>query len=122
MKKVLIIDDEPDFVEMIKMRLEANKYDVVTANDGQTGFQQAIEQQPDLILLDVMMPGVDGFGTLRWIKNDERTWNIPVVMLTAKRESKTIFKADEGGVADYLIKPCETADLLQSVARNAHKR
>jgi len=101
-KKILIVDDEPDFADMIKMRLEANDYEVVTANDGVEGLRKAEEENPNLILLDIMMPGMDGYEVLRRLKRGEGTQYIPIVMLTAKGEAKSIFKAQEFGVTDYL--------------------
>ena len=119
MKRILVVDDEPDFVEMIKMRLEANAYEVVTASDGEEGIKLAEAEHPNLILLDVMMPGMDGFAVLRKLRNTPSTQDITIVMLTAKRESKSIMSACDRGAADYLIKPCESEDLLKTVRRHA---
>ena len=116
-KKILIIDDEPDFIEMIKMRLEANDYDVVSAPDGIQGVEVAQEQKPNLILLDVMMPGWDGYETLRQLRKSPETKQTPVIMLTAKGESKSIFKAQGMGSSDYLIKPCDAQELLSTVRK-----
>jgi len=118
-KKILIVDDEPDFIEMIQMRLEANGYKVVSANDGLQGLEAARTEKPNLILLDVMMPGMDGFETIRKLRRDADTRGIPVIMLTARGESPSIFKAQELGAADYLIKPCESDELLAMVKRHA---
>ena len=116
-KTVLIIDDEPDFVEMIRMRLESNDYNVLEAFDGETGYETAKKDQPGLILLDIMMPKLDGFGTLRKLKGDEETDGINVVMLTAKGESTAIFKAQGLGANDYLLKPCDPDDLQAAVQK-----
>jgi DNA-binding response OmpR family regulator len=118
-KKILMIDDEQDYADMVQMRLEANHYEVVTANNGADGLQAAQTQHPDLILLDVMMPGMDGFEVLRKLRRSETTKHIPVVMLTAKGESKAIFHSQELGANDHLIKPCESQELLDVVARHA---
>ena len=118
-KRILIIDDEPDFVEMVKMRLEANSYDVVTAFNGEEGIQKAETEHPNLILLDVMMPGSDGFAVLKKLKSIPSTRYIPVVMLTAKRESKSIMTACDRGAVDYIIKPCESQELLKAVRKHA---
>jgi DNA-binding response OmpR family regulator len=118
-KKILMIDDEQDFVEMIKMRLEANNYEVATAYDGAEGLEKAAAENPNLILLDVMMPGMDGFEVLRRLRRTEATKNIPVVMLTARGEAKSIFRSQQSGANDHLIKPCESKDLLDAVARYA---
>jgi len=116
-KKILIIDDEPAFSEMLKLRLEANGYQVETAPDGASGLEKAAQSQPGLILLDVVMPGLDGFETLRRLHRDPGTSRIPVVMLTARGEFKSITQAQQLGAADYLIKPPETNTLLQLVQR-----
>lgn len=119
MKKILIVDDEPQYVEMLTMRLEANRYEVVGANNGEEALKKAESDRPNLVLLDVMMPGMDGFEVLRRLRMNEVTKKIPVVMLTAKGESKSIFKGKELGADDYLIKPCEPQDLLQVCKRYA---
>ena len=116
--KILLVDDEPDFVEMTKMRLEAQDYEVETAFDGNSGIYAAQRENPDLILLDVMMPGVDGFAVLRELRKNSATRSIPVIMLTAKGETKSIFKAQELRANDYLIKPCESEELLSVVRKN----
>ena len=110
-KKLLLIDDEPDFIAMIQMRLEAN--------DGMSGLATADQERPNLILLDVMMPGMDGFETLRKLRRQEGTKQTPVIMLTARGESRAIFKAQGLGVTDYLIKPCDSKELLDLVGKYA---
>lgn len=118
-KKILIVDDEPEFAEMIKMRLEANGYEVVAAYDGKEGLAKASSENPDLILLDVMMPGMDGFQVLKSLRANDATENIPTVMLTARGESKSIFKSQDLGATDHLIKPCESKDLLDVIKKHA---
>ena len=119
-KKILMIDDEPEFVDMVKMRLEANDYIVLSAGDGIEGLRKAQEEEGiDLILLDVMMPGKDGFAVLSELKNDRRTRRIPVVMLTAKGESRAIFESQDRGAVDHVIKPFESQDLLDVVKQHA---
>ncbi|MDA0989517.1 MAG: response regulator [Verrucomicrobia bacterium] len=119
MKKILLVDDEPDFSAMIQMRLEASGYAVVTAINGADGIALAERERPDLIMLDVMMPGMDGFETLRRFRKINATQSTPVIMLTARGESRSIFKAQNLGVTDYLIKPCDSKELLQLVAKYA---
>ena len=119
-KRILVIDDEPEFVDMVKMRLEANDYLVLSAGDGIEGLRKAQEEEGiDLILLDVMMPGKDGFAVLSELKRDRRTRRIPVVMLTAKGESRAIFESQNRGAVDYIIKPFESQDLLDVLKRHA---
>jgi len=112
MKKILIVDDEPEFADMIRMRLEANGYEVVTANDGTEGLAKVREENPDLILLDVMMPNLDGFEVLKRLRRSQATVDTRVVMLTARGETKSIFRGQELGADDYLIKPCDARELL----------
>jgi len=117
-KTVLIVDDEEDFADMIQMRLEANNYRVVVANDGQAGIEKARAEMPDAILLDVMMPGIDGFKTLHELKLDGELRDIPVIMLTAKGESKSILRAQQSGAVDYLIKPVDSEKMLAMLRRH----
>lgn len=117
--KILMVDDEPEFADMIRMRLEANGYEVILAHNGEDGLRRAKEDKPALILLDMMMPVMDGFEVLRRLRQDPALRNLPVVMLTARGESKSIFKAQNMGVMDYLIKPCDSKDLLDVIRRYA---
>lgn len=119
MRSILIVDDEPDFVEVTKMRLEANGYKVLTAANGFDGLEVARSEKPHLILLDVMMPEMDGFQVLKKLRADPQIGTTPVVMLTAKGETRSIFKAKDLGSTDYLIKPCDPDDLLKWVRRYA---
>jgi adenylate cyclase len=118
-KKILLVDDEPEFVDMIRMRLEANGYEVIVAHNGAEGLKKAAEENPNLILLDVMMPGMDGFRVLATLRQTVGTEYVPVVMLTARGESKSLFKAQDLGVVDYLIKPCDAKALMEVVKRHA---
>ena len=117
-KTVLIVDDEPEFVELTGMRLEAADYRVLAAYNGQEGLLKARGENVDLILLDLMMPGLNGFEVLERLKADERTRDVPVVMLTAKGDSKSVFKAESLGAADYLTKPYDSAHFLSVVQRH----
>ena len=118
-RKVPLVDDEPDFVELTKMRLEAEGYVVVTAANGKEGLDAAKKERPDLILLDVMMPEMDGFEMLNRVRQDPQIGRTHVVMLTAKGESRSMFRAKDLGSTDYLIKPCEAQELLKWVRRYA---
>lgn len=117
-KTVLVVDDEVEFAEMIEMRLEANGYQVLLAHDGDEGLALARESVPDTILLDVMMPGKDGFKTLHALKMDDATRDIPVIMLTAKGETKSIMRAQQSGATDYLIKPVDSSKMLEMLKRH----
>lgn len=114
-KRILVVDDEPDIVEVVKTRLEMGGYEVITASNGPEGLKAAKEGKPDLLLLDVSMPGMDGFEVLTKLKADPDIASIPVIMLTAKSEFKYIEKAQELKVTDYIIKPFKSDELLRWV-------
>jgi DNA-binding response OmpR family regulator len=118
-KKILIIDDEKDLVNGLSFRLAANHYSVMKTYNGPEGLKAAETGSPNLILLDVSMPGMDGFEVLRRLKNNPKTQYIPVIMLTGRRESKYFFKAEELGSADYIIKPFEDAEFLSVIKKHA---
>jgi len=119
-KKILVVDDEKDVVEVIKARLEANNYEVLTAVSGKEGLEKAKTGQPGLILLDVMMPEMDGFEVLRKLRDmrlKKEIKNIPVVMLTAKGELSSMSRARELGSSDYFVKPFDSEELLRYIRR-----
>ena len=117
--RALVVDDEDAILRFLKPALEANNYEVLTAHNGEDGLKAAEEESPNVILLDVMMPGMDGFHVLRRLRRSDETRRIPVVMLTAKGESKSIFRSQELGARDHLIKPCESKELLATVGKYA---
>ncbi len=111
-KKVLVIDDEKDFCYFVKKNLEAiSNYKIITVTKGKKGIQIARKEKPDLILLDIMMPGMDGFEVLKRLKRNEKTMNIPVIMLTAKDEDDSKIKALGSFCNDYIVKPVENVVL-----------
>lgn len=113
--KVLIIDDEPDHVELIKLRLEANNYDVIYAYNGNEGIEKIKKEKPDLVLLDIMMPGIDGYEVSKKIKSDPKTKNLPIIMLTAAGIKDLEEKCKEAG-ADYCIrKPYESKEIIDTI-------
>ncbi|MFA5117863.1 MAG: response regulator [Candidatus Omnitrophota bacterium] len=115
--KILIVDDEPDVIFFVKKQLEAQGYEIITASDGDEGLRKAREDNPGLILLDVVMPHRDGFSVLHELQLDDQTKNIPVIMLTAKAESKAVFQGQELGAVDYIIKPFDVQVLLKFVKK-----
>ncbi|MFH1359952.1 MAG: response regulator [Candidatus Omnitrophota bacterium] len=112
-KKILIIDDDPTVVKLIKTRLEANGYGAIVAKDGREGLHQAKTHKPDLILLDVLMPDIDGYTLVKELKKDEELRTIPVIIITIKEQLQDLFKQE--GVKDYLVKPINTQELLAKV-------
>lgn len=111
-KKILVVDDEKDIVEMIAFNLQRNGYDVITAHKGDDALDLAERQIPDLIILDLMMPGLDGTEVTRRLKADPRTKNIPLIMLTAKSEETDVVVGLTLGADDYIAKPFSMKILL----------
>jgi len=114
-KKILIIDDEPEIVGLLAARLNANGYATTTAFNGTAGAEKALEERPDLILLDIMMPEVDGLQTLRKIKENEATKDIPVVMVSAKVQSEDQEAAKVLGAVDFVAKPYKPDELMRKI-------
>lgn len=114
-KSLLVIDDEVDIGETVKVRLEVNGYSVNLAYDGLDGIVKAVKTRPDLILLDILMPQVDGFEVCRRLRKIPETQNIPIVMLTAIKSPESLQKAKEAGAQDYLAKPFESGELVEIV-------
>jgi len=124
--KVLLIDDDADFVEATKIVLESKPYDVVIANEGAEGLRKAKEENPDLIILDVIMPVKDGFTAAEELKKDPELSKIPVIMLTAYAEmgDKTSVPVSSGltlDAEDYLDKPVTPEELLKRVEKQLAK-
>ncbi|MFA5059695.1 MAG: response regulator [Candidatus Omnitrophota bacterium] len=115
MKTILVVDDERDIVNTLKARLEANQYKVLTAYDGDEGLKSVDQENPDLIILDIGMPKMDGYTFVRELRSNDLTSRIPVVILTAKDRLQDIFKLE--GVKDYIVKPYDSADLLSRVKK-----
>jgi CheY-like chemotaxis protein len=117
-KRILVVDDEERVREMIEFRLRLFGYDVLQAADGREALEVASREKPDLVLLDVMMPELDGFQVCSRLKQDEATQHIPVVMLTAKAEAKDVTRAFNSGAVDYVVKPYDPVVLQQKVVQN----
>ena len=113
--RILAVDDTPENFEILRVRLEANGYEIVTADDGEEGLVRARELQPDLILLDVMMPKRDGISVVRELKADPALQSIPVILVTAKSDIRDVVDGLDAGGDDYLTKPFEHAALLARV-------
>ena len=111
-KTILIVEDEQNIVDILSFNLSREGYDTLEAYDGPTGLQLALEQNPDLILLDLMLPGMDGWQVLREIR---KTSNVPIIMLTAKDETFDKVLGLELGADDYVAKPFEPKELLARI-------
>jgi len=115
MKKILVVDDEPDLVKAIEIRLKAENYQVFTAFDGEEGLAKAREVLPNLIILDIMLPKINGFKICRLLKFDEKYKDIPVIMLTAKTEEEDKALGKETGANEYIAKPFDWKFLIEKV-------
>jgi CheY-like chemotaxis protein len=113
MKKILIVDDEEALVEVIKVRLEANHYEVITAKDGLEAFVKASEEKPDLIILDVSMPTMDGLKFVKATRGFEMK-DTPILILTALNLTQEAF--ENFGIKHFLTKPFDSEKLLQKIA------
>jgi class 3 adenylate cyclase len=113
--RILAVDDVPTNLDILKVRLEAQGYDVVTAADGEEALARVRELDPDLVLLDVMMPKLDGISVLKRLKQDSMLGFVPVILLTAKADTRDVVAGLEAGGDDYLTKPFEQAALVARV-------
>jgi len=113
MKKILVVDDDPNICELLTLRLESNGYEVITASNGVVAFVQASDEKPDLIILDVSMPTMDGLKFVQATRGFEMK-DIPIIILSARMNTKEIF--DALGVAHFLTKPFDPQELLGAVA------
>ena len=115
MQKILIVEDERDIADLIGFNLQRNGYEVLKAHDGISGTEVAMRERPALIILDLMLPGRDGFAVFRELKRDSRTSNTPVIMLTARAQTEDRIQGLEVGADDYLTKPFSPKELMLRV-------
>jgi DNA-binding response OmpR family regulator len=115
-KKVLVVDDEKDLLDLITYNLQRNGYDVVACDNGADAVETAVNESPDLILLDLMLPGLDGTEVARRLKSDSRTAQVPLIMLTAKGEETDVVVGLTLGADDYITKPFSMKILLARIA------
>src|SRR5690242_10689532 len=114
-KKILVVDDEKDLAELVAMNLQRNGYEAVTAHDGATGLDMARKLKPDMVVLDIMMPGLSGRDVTTALKQDRETANIPILMLTAKTEETDIIVGLSLGADDYVTKPFSMKVLMARI-------
>jgi len=114
-KKILVVDDEVDLVETVRFPLEMEGYHVLVSYNGEDALNQARKENPDLILLDLMLPKLDGYKVCRLLKFDERYKHIPILMLTAKTQEKDKVLGLETGADEYITKPFEMDYLMEKV-------
>ncbi len=121
-KKILVVDDEPDVLALLTLMLKSQGYNVITAIDGQEALEKARKEAPNLILLDVMLPKMDGYKVARMLKFDENFSHIPIILLTAKIQEKDRQTGLEMGANEYMTKPFDTALLLAKVKETLSKK
>lgn len=114
-KKILVVDDEPDVASLLTLMLKSQGYNIISAGDGQEALEKARGENPDLILLDIMLPRLDGYKVARMLKFDENFSHIPIIMLTAKIQERDKQMGMETGANDYVTKPFDTAALLGKI-------
>ena len=119
-KRVLVVDDEPNIVDILQFNLEKEGYEVITASDGLDGLNQARSQNPDLILLDVMMPEMDGFQVCQELRKEDKL--TPIIMLTAREEEADRVMGLELGADDYVSKPFSVRELMARVRTNIRRQ
>src|SRR3954466_7814724 len=112
---VLVIDDEKDLLELVRYNLEKEHLDVITASDGREGLEIGLKHKPDLVLLDLMMPGMTGLEVCKQLRGDARTSRVPIIMLTAKAAETDKIVGLEMGADDYITKPFSVRELIARV-------
>ena len=117
-KKVLIVDDEPDIVILLKSRFESNGFKTIGVYNGKEAIDKARQEKPDIILLDLLMPVMDGYEAMRCLRKDEKTRDIPIILFTAAPPEKVIQKGDDTMQAiDFVIKPFDEGALSTLLTR-----
>jgi two-component system, OmpR family, alkaline phosphatase synthesis response regulator PhoP len=120
-KKILVVDDEVDLVETVRFPLEMEGFDVLVSYNGEDALNQARKESPDLIILDLMLPKLDGYKVCRLLKFDEKYKHIPILMLTAKTQEKDKTLGMETGANEYITKPFEMDYLMEKVKAYLNK-
>lgn len=115
--KILLIEDEVNIALMIRKFLESEGFEVFVENNGVAGVERAFSEKPDLILLDLVLPKMNGFLVCETLKSDGKTRNIPILVISAKAEEHDIKRAKELGADDYIVKPIEIKNLLKAIKK-----
>jgi two-component system phosphate regulon response regulator PhoB len=115
-QRILIVEDERDIADLVGFNLERAGYQVLKAHDGIAGAEMTIRERPDLVILDLMLPGKDGFAVFKEIRRDSRSRDIPVIMLTARAQTEDRIQGLEAGADDYLTKPFSPKELMLRVS------
>ena len=115
MKKILIVDDEKDIVETLSFMLKAKGFECICAYDGEIGLSMAKNETPDLVILDVMMPKINGYKICRLLKFDNKYKDIPIIMITARSQDEDKIIGEETGADEYITKPFEFSEVLEKI-------
>ena len=116
-KKILVVDDEPELVKAVQIRLTRAGYEVLSAYDGQEGLEKAKKETPDLILLDISMPEINGYQALQRLKGESQTKSIPVIMITANSQLEDVARAINLGAEEYIVKPFDYIAMLGKIKK-----
>lgn len=116
-KKILVVDDEPVLADLLRTKLSQKGFNVVEAHDGEEGLNMALQEHPDFILLDVVMPKVDGLTMLKRLREDEWGYNVPVLILSNLNTTEAVKKSQSGGAFDYLVKIDYTLEELAEIVK-----
>lgn len=115
-QRILILEDETDLVELLTYTLARDGYDVISARDGETGFRRADAEHPDLVLLDILLPGLDGLAVFELMRHQPKTERIPVIMMTGWASPMARAMGENLGARDYLTKPFSIRELKRRIA------
>ena len=116
-KKILIVDDEPDILKLTSLRLKKLGYDVLTAVDGKEALDAIRSETPDLVLLDLLLPIMDGAEVCKRVKNDKKLRHIPIILFTAHSDTMTAEKAKSFGADGYIVKPFDPEELMNKIGQ-----
>ena len=114
-KKILIVDDEPDIVETLKFLVESEGFEGITALDGEEALKKAKEEKPDIIILDVMLPKINGYKVCRLLKFDSKYKHIPILMVTARSQEEDKVIGEETGADEYITKPFDINEIVEKI-------
>lgn len=114
-QRVLVVDDDPVILRLLEVNFEMEGYEVLSATDGEEAVRRALEERPDLMVCDIMMPNVNGLEVVERLRADERTRSMPIVLLSAKAQANEIQKGLEVGADEYLTKPFDPLELVERV-------
>ena len=120
-KRILVVDDNPQVVALLKMRLELAGFEVIAAHDGYEGLVLARKEKPDLIILDVMLPKMNGYQICRFLKYDKKYKHIPIIILTSRAKQSDVVIGKKAGTDEYIFKPYNPKKLLELINKYLNK-